>query len=382
MNDAPQAREILDKLTPDFSRDVYCVLGLTLDAVNFEEAKKRIALAVERRQRLFLTTPNMNFVSLGHSSAKFRNSVLCSDLCTADGMPLVWISRLLGAPIRERVSGSNLFSSLIDDAESKLRVFLFGGEKGTAQAAADKINELNLGVQCVGHFYPGFTSVDKMSDPDVLKRINDSDADFLLLALGAQKGQFWILDNEHHLSVPVISHLGSTINYVAHSVRRAPRLWQSVGLEWLWRIKEEPHLWKRYFTDFSTLIQLSVSRVVPSLIYKSLNCPSEGDLKAASLDIEENDGAHLMRFNGAFDKRNLSSVRLALHRAFEAKAGIVLDFQDLKYADSAFLGLILLAYGYQARARRRFSIRRLGNKTPKILYLFGCDYLMDAVESK
>jgi N-acetylglucosaminyldiphosphoundecaprenol N-acetyl-beta-D-mannosaminyltransferase len=295
-------------------------------------------------------------------------------------MPLVWISRLLGAPIRERVSGSNLFSALMDDADSRLRVFLFGGEKGVARMASDTINELNRGVQCVGHFYPGFTSVEEMADPEALKRINESDADFLLLALGAQKGQFWIMDNELHLSVPVISHLGSTINYVANSVRRAPPLWQDAGLEWLWRIKEEPYLWKRYLTDFATLIQLSLSRAIPSLIYKWLNTPGEADLKAAALEVEKSDGAHVLRFSGAFDKRNLSSMRLALQQAFEAKANIALDFEDLKYADSAFLGLILLAYGYQARARRRFSIRRLGNKTPRILYLFGCDYLMDAVE--
>ena len=380
MNQIFSANDIADRNIPDFSRNVYCVLGLILDAVSSVEAKDKVLSAAKQRRRLLLATPNMNFVTISRSSSKFRNSILCSDLCTADGIPLVWMSRILGAPINERAPGSNLFSTFIEDEGANLRVFLFGGEITVAQAAADQLNAMNRGVHCVGHFYPGFTSVEKMATPDVLKLINDSNADFLLLALGAQKGQSWIMDTAHHLNVPVISHLGSTINYIARSIRRAPPLWQRLGLEWLWRIKEEPYLWRRYFTDFIMLTRLFFSRVIPSVLYRFLHSPNDADFESASLNICANDSTHTLSFAGPWDKRNLSSVRLAFQDAFQSKSDIVLDFEELKYADSAFLGLILLAYGCQIRARRRFSIRSLGSKMPRILYLYGCEYLSEAVE--
>jgi N-acetylglucosaminyldiphosphoundecaprenol N-acetyl-beta-D-mannosaminyltransferase len=380
MNDTPSTIGIADRIFPDFSRNVYCVLGLTVDAVSFAEAKDKVLSAIKDRRRLLLTTPNMNFVTISFSSPKFRNSILCSDLCTADGMPLVWISRILGAPLDERVSGSNLFSTFIEDTGTKLRVFLFGGEEGTAQAAAERLNGMDRGVNCVGHFYPGFTPVEEMATPEVLKVVNDSNADFLLLALGAQKGQSWIMDTERRLNVPVISHLGSTLNYIAGTVRRAPAQWQRLGLEWLWRVKEEPYLWRRYFKDFIMLIKLLLSRVIPSVAYRFLYSPTEADLKLAALSVCTDDNTQALGFKGPWDKRNLSLVRLALQEAFQSNSDIVLDFEQLSYADSAFLGLILLAYGYQHRARRRFSISRLGSQMPTILYLYGCEYLKDAVD--
>jgi len=90
----------------------------------------------------------------------------------------------------------------------------------------------------------------------VLQAINASQADFLVVALGAKKGQAWILHNLEHLQVPVVSHLGAVVNFVAGTVQRAPAAWQRAGLEWLWRIKEEPALFGRYWNDGLALFGL------------------------------------------------------------------------------------------------------------------------------
>ncbi len=217
----------------DFSREVHCLLGLPFDAIDLAGASRRVQLAVTARKPYFLTTPNLTFLIGCLSDEKFRDSVIHSDLSVADGMPLVWISRWLKMPIPERVAGSTLFEMWRNDLSSRMSVFFFGGPDGVAEAACRKLTAEKRGITCAGFESPGFGSLDDMSRQDLIARINASNADFLLVALGAKKGQAWIERNRSHLNVPVISHLGAVVNFVAGSVKRAPVWMQKVGLEWL-----------------------------------------------------------------------------------------------------------------------------------------------------
>ena len=105
-----------------------------------------------------------------------------------------------------------------------------------------------------------------MSTPAIIDAINASDADFLAVALGAKKGQAWLQQNHARLRIPVRVHLGATINFQAGTLKRAPTLIQRLGLEWLWRIKEEPQLWRRYWNDGLALLGLLITRVFPLLL--------------------------------------------------------------------------------------------------------------------
>jgi N-acetylglucosaminyldiphosphoundecaprenol N-acetyl-beta-D-mannosaminyltransferase len=229
---------------PDFYRDVYCILGLPFDAVSLDEAVDKVRVAAESKKRLFLSTPNLNFLITSQTDAAFRNSVIHSDLSVADGMPIVWLAQLLGVPIRERVAGASVFQALMlpartatgpDEKTSTVRVFFFGGPTGVAQAAHEKINRLaqldglqGCGVTSVGYASPGFGTVEDMSTPAIIQQINASQADFLVVALGAAKGQAWIEHNRAALTVPVLSHLGAVVNFVAGKIERAPARANSV----------------------------------------------------------------------------------------------------------------------------------------------------------
>ena len=102
---------------------------------------------------------------------------------------------------------------------------------------------------CVAAIDPGVVTAENMSDPAIVERVNATGADFLIVALGAQKGQAWLMANREKLTVPVVSHLGATLNFLAGTVKRAPEAMRRLGLEWLWRIKEEPKLAPRYLSD-------------------------------------------------------------------------------------------------------------------------------------
>jgi N-acetylglucosaminyldiphosphoundecaprenol N-acetyl-beta-D-mannosaminyltransferase len=286
------------------------MLGLPIDSVDMEETVQLLLEAVQNRNHLFLSTPNLNFLIGSQTNQGLRASVIASDLSVADGMPLVWIAKLLRLPISERVSGSNLFERLLQpplpigasnrgwlsrlfrrsqpkptapnsdlfqrflrapraSGQRGLRVYFFGGPPGVAAQAHGRINALgSAGLRSVGFACPGFGTLEDMSSDELIGAINATNADILIVALGAAKGQAWIKHNLRRLNVPVVSHLGAVVNFAAGTVSRAPVWMQRSGLEWLWRIKEEPELWQRYWHDGRVLLSVLFSRLLPYALWQ------------------------------------------------------------------------------------------------------------------
>src|SRR5437588_5357681 len=164
----------------DLSRKVFGVLGLPLDVLGLADLLQRIDDVVGARTPFLLSTPNVNFLMMSRCEPGFRESLLMSDLCPVDGMPLVWIARLLGIPLRERLSGSDIFQALKSRTVArKLTAFFFGGSDGVASTVSKKLNQEAGGMKCVGVLNPGFRSVDDMSSDAVMQSINSSNADLL-----------------------------------------------------------------------------------------------------------------------------------------------------------------------------------------------------------
>ena len=233
----------------DFTRRVYCVLGLPFDALDTGQTVQLLLARARDGERCFFSTPNLNFLITSLQDPAFRDSVMRSSLSLADGMPVVWLARLLGLPFTDRVAGATVFEQLRAQGATPLKVFFFGGPDGVAQQAADVLNAGQGGMRCVGAYSPGFGTLDEMSTPAIIGQINASEADLLVVALGAKRGQAWIEHNLDALRTPLVSHLGAVVNFVAGTISRAPAGVGRFGLEWLWRIKEEPGLWRRYWGD-------------------------------------------------------------------------------------------------------------------------------------
>lgn len=349
------------RTTPDFSRCVYDVAGLPFDATDLAGATRIVLQAVRRREPLFVSTPNLNFLIACQSDAVFRQSINESDLCLADGMPVVWIARLLGIPIRSRVAGSDLFEALCAQSEHTVRVYFFGGPDGAARDAAARVNGLadqarargvTPGVVCVGHESPGFGSIDAMSSPELISRINASHADFVVVALGARKGQEWIQRNRAALDAPVISHLGAVVNMAAGTIARAPRWMQRVGLEWIWRIKEEPMLWRRYASDGLALLRLLTMSVLPRALARPLRSIAASLTRSTAgiARTESNEGV-LLRISGHWREADLPRLREALAElgAYSGSVKIVATPEAVRHPAVAGL-MALLPTGWRAAA--------------------------------
>jgi N-acetylglucosaminyldiphosphoundecaprenol N-acetyl-beta-D-mannosaminyltransferase len=381
--DGGVARKPVAAQSDDLARDVYCILGIPIDAIEMPTVVHSIEMAAASSAPFVLSTPNLNFLVNSLEDPEFRESLLLSDLCPTDGMPIVWIARLMGIPIKNRIAGSDIFEALKarPSSEPPLRVFLFGATESVAATAARMLNAGPPALRCVGWACPGFGTIEEMSSDQFIDKINLSNADFLVAALGANKGQLWLQRNHHRLRIPIRAHLGATINFQAGTVKRAPSILQRFGLEWLWRIQQEPHLWRRYWYDGRVLLRLTFNRVLPLAISGRLlrrRCQQNGH----NLVIESVQGrnATTIRLSGFAVIAHVESAIAYFKEALMAKTNVVIDFSQTRAIDARFLGLLLMLRK-QLRARdAKLEITGLSNSLAKTFRLNGVDNLLSPKE--
>jgi len=360
----------------DFTRRVYCVLGLPFDAADTAQAVQLLLSRAGNAERCFFSTPNLNFLIASLHDPAFRDSVLRSGLSLADGMPVVWLARLLGLPITTRVAGSTVFEQLRAQHAMPLKVFFFGGPDGVAQQAADALNASQGSMRCVGAYSPGFGSLADMSTPAIIERINASNADLLVVALGAKRGQAWIEHNLEALRTPLVSHLGAVVNFVAGTVSRAPSGVGGLGLEWLWRIKEEPALWRRYWHDGVALLRLVIGRALPGALAER----RARSAKAAPVLSERDDGQHYtLTLGGAWHDGGLAELRAALARTTAQCRQIRVELLADCSLDSAALGLLLLLYGHQSKVGAALTVYAQSAPVRRAMRLQNVDFLLQGL---
>jgi N-acetylglucosaminyldiphosphoundecaprenol N-acetyl-beta-D-mannosaminyltransferase len=367
---------VLPKQLPtDFHRPVFCLLGAAFDIIDMPTVLGRLKQAVHERSRLVLSTPNVNNIVTVQRNATYRDAVAGCELVVPDGMPLVWLARLLGIRTR-RIAGSDLFQLLMNGDAGPLRVFFFGAPEGVAQTACERLNRDGGPVAGAGWHYPGFGSVAEMTAPEVLARINAAQPDFVVVALGTAKGQQWIERASADLTAPLLSHLGAVVNFVAGSVRRAPVTMQNLGLEWLWRIREEPALWRRYATDGWALGGLCVRSVLPLVLRRLwrslLPVRTSARLDMAVLDS----GQKRLTLSGHWLPADLYSLRKALTLLTETDGALVIDAASLGWVDHTFIGLLIRLYGHQSKRGQRFLIDQPSAAFARQLRWHCADYLL------
>ena len=365
-------------IEPNFNRRVHCLFGLVWDAVSIEQAVETLNTSIALRRRCHLSTPNANFLRLSQSNCEFRDAVLASDLCTLDGMPLVCMARAMGARAARRVSGADLFARLQRQSSVKIRGFFLGADERTGQRLRARLGRAEFGVCCVGALAPGFGSIEEMGNPAVISEINRTNPDLLSVSIGVPKGLVWLARHERSLTSPVICNLGATIHFAAGTLRRAPAWLGRIGLEWLWRIAVEPRLFTRYARDFLALARILTMRLAPGLMLKTLFRPSAAQLAAAAIGSNANSAITILTLGGAWSESNLAPLREHLAQAARVGGDLTINLDQVTHVDSAFLGLMLLAYGHQRRCSRRFALRAAHWRIRASLRFACCDFLFAA----
>ena len=344
-----------DEIRQHFGRSAQCILGVLIDMVDLDEVMAFIAETASQRRHAILATPNVNDLIRAPRSEAWRRALLTSSLSTVDGMPLVWIARILGLPMRERLAGSDLFDALRAGRAGPLSLVFYGGPPGIAAAARHAINADRGALTALGSVDPGFGSVEDLGDARYIDEVNALDADMLILGLGA-KGKPWIDAHAGKVHRGVVTHLGAVLNFAAGTVRRAPKILGRLGLEWAWRIVEEPTLWRRYGSDGLRLLWILATRLLPLWLEGLIGRGRAAGRQGRVTDPMVCGGTAVIAVAGPLDAGALGRLRRLFAEAAEQRRDIALDLAEATTLDTAAAGLLLLAYGMQLRLQRRLTI--------------------------
>ena len=227
-------------------------LGIKIDNYNLEEALNRVDEIVAKRKPSYYCGVNLNQLVLYKENGRLHEIFDKAELLTIDGKPVMWISKMLKTPFKQKISGPDFMYETCKLADKKgYRVFLLGGAEGVGQAAVNDIRKTCPNLQVAGIYSPPF-GFEK--DPIEMKKINtmlkESNADLLYVGLGSPKQDIFIDDNKNEYQIPLSFSVGIAIDYLGGNIKRAPVWMQNIGLEWFYRFCQEPkRLFKRYFID-------------------------------------------------------------------------------------------------------------------------------------
>ncbi len=212
-----------------------------------------------------VVTPNAHHAVLLREDARFRAVCEGAWLSVADGMSLVWASRLLGTPVPERVSGVDLFESVCGAAAGTgLGVFFLGGRAGAAEGAARTLQARYPGLRIAGtHCPPHGFEAEAAEAARAVEAVRAAAPDILFVALGAPRQELWMHEHALALGVPVSAGIGASFDFVSGMLPRAPAWVQRAGLEWLFRTLVEPgRLWRRYARTNPRFVALVLRQLV------------------------------------------------------------------------------------------------------------------------
>jgi N-acetylglucosaminyldiphosphoundecaprenol N-acetyl-beta-D-mannosaminyltransferase len=233
---------------------------LEVDSVTFEQALERIAELVDGGGGGAVFTPNVDHVVKAESDVEFRLAYSRANLCLADGVPILWAARLLGSPLPAKVSGSDLVLPLARLAgERRWRVYLLGGGAGVAAEAGVKLSR-ELGVDVVGTDSPVVHEDGSTDQAEAtIGRLADTKPHLVLVALGAPKQERFIDRYGDRMRPAVAMGVGGSLDFVVGRVRRAPAWMSRAGLEWLYRLGQEPRrMWRRYLIEDPRFVAIVV----------------------------------------------------------------------------------------------------------------------------
>jgi len=217
------------------------ILGVPIDNLSMDETIEAMDRLIETEGFHQVATANVDFLMKAIGDEELMDILHRSDLVLPDGMPLVWASRFMGTPLKERVAGSDLLPRLSELSQRKQRrMFLLGATEERSAAAAQWILKNYPGAIIAGRYSPPFGSIDDMDHGYILDLIEKAMVDILLVAFGNPKQEKWLAMHRSRLHVPLCIGVGASLDFVSGTHSRAPKWMQKSGLEWMHRLIKEP----------------------------------------------------------------------------------------------------------------------------------------------
>lgn len=321
-------------------RNLVVILGVPVDNLDFKETLERIDHFVQagRRTRRFhqVATVNTDFLVKAAEDPKLRRLLQSVHLATPDGMPLLWASRLLGSPLKERVTGADLVPAIAELAAQKgYSIYLFGAGPGIAQKAAQVLQERYPALTIAGVASPPYTPIQQM-DRSVLDDIRAANPDILLVALGNPKQEKWIEMYGRQVNAPVIMGVGGSLDFIAGNIKRAPLWMQKSGFEWLFRIMQEPRrLWRRYVVDLIVFTNRFTRQ------WWRMREAKGASRRPSSVELVLASGKAILNIRGKIGVENIANMKKFGRQALAVTPEIKVNLSEADCLDSVGAGVLV-----------------------------------------
>ena len=338
------------------------VLGVPFHNLSMDETVALIEEQIREGGFHQIATANVDFLKNAIQDKGIRN-ILCScDMVVADGMPIVWMSRVIGTPLKERVGGIDLVERLADvSARRGYGIFLLGASESCSQRAAKVLKQRFPQLRIVGRYSPEPQSLEKMDHEEILSRIEEARPDILLVAFGNPKQERWISMHRDRLKVPVCIGVGGTLDSLSGTIPRAPRWMQKYGLEWFHRTLQEPRrLAARYFGDAVCLL-----RHLPGYIVASTAQPRFRT--APNLVVRQVGNTKLISMIGDLKGATLAEFDACSRGACAEGMNIVLDMSKAGYLGPDSLGSLIRLESWMRRRREQLWLAELPAHLSRVL---------------
>lgn len=250
-------------------------LNTHVDNLTMNEAVEEARRLIRKGGRSYVVTPNVDHIVKIEHDYLFREIYEGADLILTDGKPLIWISRLLGTPIKEKISGSDYFPEICKMAAKEgLSIFLLGAAEGVAKKAAINLMKKYKHLKIAGVYSPSYTFENDVKEISyIIHKINKAKPDILCIGLGTPKQEKFYYKYKDLLNVPLTLHIGATIDFEAGVVKRAPRWISYAGLEWFYRLLKEPRrLYRRYLLDDLEIFPIFLKYRKNQPLFKPKSC--------------------------------------------------------------------------------------------------------------
>ncbi|MCI0655565.1 MAG: WecB/TagA/CpsF family glycosyltransferase [Acidobacteria bacterium] len=236
------------------------VLGVGVSSGTEQEIAKAVADVARARARATLCALNVHTWSENRRNPACAEAFREAEIAWPDGVPIVWAARWSGTPIGPRIHGHDLMRLLF---RQPLSHFFYGSTPDVLKDLERKVRSEFPGIRIVGMRSPAFTKRARPIPDEDAASIRDSKADILWVALGAPKQELWMHLNRERIDVPVMAGVGAAFEILAGRFSRAPRVLQRMGMEWLWRLAQDPaRLWRRYFSTNGLFLATLLGRLL------------------------------------------------------------------------------------------------------------------------
>jgi len=247
------------------------LLGIEIDNLDMKESIYKIEELIKISKYSMVFTPNTQRLIGAQKDKNVKKIYDHADLLIPDGMSIIWASKILGNQLKERVAGSDLFPLFCKAAvKSGYKLFFLGAEPGIADKAKELLTMQNPGIKIVGTYSPPYGFENHLEEINkIIGIIKKRQPDVLFIGLGFPKEEKFVWKYKNEYRAPVSIGIGATFDFIAGKVKRAPKWMQSCGLEWFWRLIQEPRrLWKRYLIGNTVFIWLVFKELIKTKILK------------------------------------------------------------------------------------------------------------------